>query len=73
MARVPDLPSVVEQDRTEKVAFEVIAKVLASTLEEVREHTDEDLAMFAREDELPPDLEERFRRSLKREPRLFGR
>ena len=64
MARVPDLPSVVDQGRTEKVAFEDIPKVLASTLEGVREHTDEHLAMFAREDELPPDLEERFRCSL---------
>jgi len=73
VARVPDLPGVVGQGRTEKEAFEDIAKLLAFTLEEVREYTDEDLAMFAQEDELPPDLEERFRRSLKREPRLFGR
>jgi hypothetical protein len=38
-----------------------------------REYTDADLEMFAREDELTPDLEARLDSLLKREPRLFRR
>lgn len=38
-----------------------------------REYTDEDLAMFAREDEMTPAEKERFLKWLGREPRLFGR
>ena len=39
----------------------------------VREYTEEDLAMFAREDEMTPAERERFLARLRREPRLFGR
>lgn len=39
----------------------------------LREYTDEDLAMFAEEDRMPPNLEERLDALLKREPRLFRR
>lgn len=39
----------------------------------VREYTEEDLAMFAREDEMTPAERERFLRWLGREPRLLGR
>jgi AbrB family looped-hinge helix DNA binding protein len=39
----------------------------------VREYTEEDLAMFAEEDEMTPAERDRFLRWLGREPRLFGR
>lgn len=39
----------------------------------VREYTEEDLAMFAREDEMSPTERKRFLDRLGREPRLFGR
>lgn len=37
------------------------------------EYADEDLAMFAEEDKMTPDLEDRLSRLLSREPRLFRR
>ncbi|CAN5671748.1 MAG: AbrB/MazE/SpoVT family DNA-binding domain-containing protein [Rubrobacteraceae bacterium] len=39
----------------------------------VREYTDEDIEMFAREDETTSEERERFLRRLDREPRFFGR
>jgi hypothetical protein len=39
----------------------------------VREYTNADLEMFAREDELTPELEDRLNSLLEREPRLFRR
>lgn len=39
----------------------------------VREYTDADLEMFAEQDELPPELEDRLNSLLEREPRLFRR
>lgn len=39
----------------------------------LREYTVEDLETFAREDELPPELEQRIHYSLAREPRFYGR
>ncbi len=39
----------------------------------VREYSDADLEMFAQEDELTPELENRLDSLLKREPRLFRR
>jgi predicted RNase H-like HicB family nuclease len=73
VATVSGLPDIVGQGETEKEAFENVAKALAFTLEEPRMYTDENLAMFANEDRILPELQERFRRSLKREPRRFGR
>ncbi len=40
---------------------------------EGRDYTDEDLAMFAEEDRMTPDLEDRLSSLLSREPRLFRR
>ncbi len=39
----------------------------------VREYTDADLEMFAEQDELTPELEDRLNSLLEREPRLFRR
>ncbi|MDQ3508834.1 MAG: AbrB/MazE/SpoVT family DNA-binding domain-containing protein [Actinomycetota bacterium] len=39
----------------------------------VREYTDEDIEMFAREDETTSEERERFLEWLDREPRFFGR
>jgi hypothetical protein len=39
----------------------------------IREYTNADLEMFAQEDELTPELEDRLNSLLEREPRLFRR
>ena len=50
----------------------VVLKRLKAT-HPVKEYTDADLAAFAEEDEMTPELRRRFDALLKREPRLFGR
>jgi hypothetical protein len=49
----------------------VVLKRLAR--QPVREYSEEELAMFAEEDEMTPAERDRFLASLGREPRLFGR